>query len=364
VSNTPRSIEVSLQNHAYHVHVGSGLLRDAGQYVRAAAPAKRALLLTDRAVAEHVLPRVRASLEGAGYELVVATIAPGEDSKNLAGLMPVFDAFLAAGIDRRTPLIALGGGIVGDMGGFVAATLLRGVPFIQIPTTLLAMVDASVGGKTGVNHRVGKNLIGAFYQPSVVLADVYALRTLPPRELRAGLAECIKHDIIRNADGFAELERHVADVLQLNAERLATVVAHNVAIKAKVVMADPFEHGERAHLNLGHTFAHAIETTTNYRYLHGEAVALGLVAAARLAEALKLTDAATRQRIVNLVAAAGLPTVAADLEVDRVVAAMAHDKKLQNGRLRFVLPVGLGAATIRDDVPVELVKDIVRSLQG
>ncbi len=357
-------INVNLKNHAYTVHVGPGLLVTAGEFVRSVAPAKKALVLTDSGVAKVALSTLQSSLTAAGYQTIVATITPGENSKTLESLLPVFDTFLTAGIDRRTPVIALGGGIVGDMAGYTAASLLRGLPFIQIPTTLLAMVDASVGGKTGVNHRVGKNLIGAFHQPHVVLADVDILKTLPPRELRAGLAECIKHDIIRDATGFAELENSIDGVLRLDAARLAHLVAHNVQIKTKVVMADPFEHGERAHLNLGHTFGHAIETTTDYKYLHGEAVGLGLIAAARLAESLKLLDASSRQRIVALIGRAGLPTSAPDLDVDRVVNSMFHDKKVRDGTLRLVLPVGLGNATIRDDVPLPLVREIVGSLRG
>ncbi|HEV7298619.1 MAG TPA: 3-dehydroquinate synthase [Tepidisphaeraceae bacterium] len=358
-------VAVNLPDQAYEVRVARGLLPSIGRIVREFSPtAKKALVLTDANVAGVLLEPVTATLEAAGYQVTSCAIAGGETSKSLEGLAPAYDAFLSAGIDRRTPLIALGGGIIGDMGGFVAATLLRGVPLIQVPTTLLAMVDSSVGGKTGVNHRVGKNLVGAFYHPSVVVADVETLRTLPQRELRAGLAECIKHDIIRDADGFASLEESVADVLQLYLDRLVDLVAHNVAIKAKVVMADPFEHGERAHLNLGHTFGHAIETTTNYKYLHGEAVALGLVAAARLAQSLALIDAPTAGRIVRLVAAAGLPTHASDLDTDRIVASMAHDKKVRDGRLRFVLPNGLGSAVVRDDVPVELVRQAVQSLRG
>jgi 3-dehydroquinate synthase len=355
-------VNVTLKDHAYTVHVGSGLLVTAGQFIRQVAPARKALVLTDEHVARIALPALQASLVAAGYQVVVATVAAGEHGKTLEGLLPAFDAFLSTGIDRRTPVVALGGGIVGDMAGFLAASLLRGVPFVQVPTTLLAMVDASVGGKTGVNHRVGKNLIGAFHHPHVVLADVETLKTLPQRELRAGLAECIKHDVIRDAAGFAELETSIDHIIGLDAGRLSNLVAHNVRIKSAIVMADPMEHGERAYLNLGHTFGHAIETTTGYTFLHGEAVGLGLIAAARLAEKLELLDAPSRQRIEALVGRAGLPTVAPGLAVDRVIESMFHDKKVRNGTLRFVLPDGLGKATIRDDVPLPLVRETVASL--
>jgi 3-dehydroquinate synthase len=364
VESQAHQIDIQLAQQAYSIHVGSGLLKEAGDFLRGVAPGRKALVLTDDTVAQLHLPALAQSLTQAGYEPIVAQVAPGEHSKTLEGLAPVFDKFLSAGIDRRTPVVALGGGIVGDMAGFVAASILRGVPLMQIPTTLLAMVDSSVGGKTGVNHRVGKNLIGAFYHPAVVLADVDVLTTLPPRELHAGLAECIKHDIIRDAAGFAALEQHIDDVLALNPTRLADLVAHNVRIKGKVVMADPFEHGERAHLNLGHTFGHAIETTTDYRYLHGEAVSLGIVAAARVAEGLGLLASDERKRIVALLGRAQLPTQASDLDVDRVMATMFHDKKVRDGRLRFVLPEGLGRATIRDDVPLERVREAVQALRG
>ncbi len=361
---TAHTVDVRLNDHAYTIHVGAGLLASIGRTVRSLGKSKKVLVFTDTNVAKHILPAVEASLRESDFEPIIASISPGETSKNLEALSGAYETFLAAGIDRRTPLVALGGGIIGDMGGFLAATVLRGLPLVQVPTTLLAMVDSSVGGKTGVNHRVGKNLIGAFYHPHVVVADVDTLKTLPAREVRAGLAECIKHDIIRDAAGFATLETTIDDVLHLNPTALADLVAHNVRIKANVVMADPFEHGVRAHLNLGHTFGHAIETTTDYKYLHGEAVGLGLVAAARLAKTLGLIDFETRRRIVSLVARAKLPTSAPDLDVDRVVASMFHDKKVRDGKLRFVLPDGLGQAVIRDDVPTELARETVATLKS
>jgi 3-dehydroquinate synthase len=236
------------------------------------------------------------------------------------------------------------------------------VRWVAIPTTLLAMVDASIGGKTGVNHAMGKNLIGAFHQPVAVWIDPTVLTTLPPRELRGGLAECIKHDLIRDARGFAGLEQNIHRALTLELDYLQSLIVHNVAIKASVVAEDPFERGVRAHLNLGHTFGHAIETVSGYSYSHGEAVALGMVAAARLAEMLKLIDARSRQRISAVIAQAGLPTAGLKLKVDQVVEAMAFDKKVKSGRLRFILPAPIGHAIIRDDVPVELVRQAVEGL--
>jgi 3-dehydroquinate synthase len=250
------------------------------------------------------------------------------------------------------------------MAGFVAATVLRGVPFVQIPTTLLAMVDASVGGKTGVNHPTGKNLIGAFHQPIAVLIDPDVLRTLPERELRGGLAECIKHDIIRDVDGFARIETEITRALDLDLDYLADLVAHNVAIKARVVEADPFEKGERAHLNFGHTFGHAIENVSHYSYSHGECVALGMAAASHLAMELKMLDDASRKRIVSVIEKAKLPVRGLTLDVDQVVGAMIYDKKVKSGRVRFVLPDRIGHVVIRDAVPAEMVTRAVKSLQG
>ena len=293
----------------------------------------------------------------------MGTWTNGTPRKTVETVHRLYDQILQHRIDRHTPVIALGGGVVGDMTGFVAATVLRGVPFVQVPTTLLAMVDASVGGKTGVNHAVGKNLIGAFHQPLAVLIDPEVLRTLPPRELRAGLAECIKHEVIRDASGFERLERDVDRALALDMPFLTELIAHNVAIKARVVEADPFERGERAHLNFGHTFGHAIETVCHYEYLHGECVALGMVAATHAAVRLGMFDARDRQRVLDLIRRAGLP-VTAKLPVDDVLTSMLFDKKVRAGKVRFILPDRIGHVVIREDVPAEVVRESVESLRG
>jgi len=281
-------VRVRIPGSEYDISVGNNLMQSAGELLRSISNAAKVMVLTDSQVGPLHLPSLKLALSSAGVQVIEATIPPGEEHKELNTLLPVYDHFLSSKIDRQTPVLALGGGIVGDMAGFVAATILRGVPLIQIPTTLLAMVDASIGGKTGVNHAVGKNLIGAFHQPVAVWIDPVVLTTLPPRELRGGLAECIKHDVIRDARGFADLERNIHRALALDLGYLQPLIAHNVAIKASVVAEDPFERGVRAHLNLGHTFGHAIETVSGYAYSHGEAVALGMAAAARLAEMLEL----------------------------------------------------------------------------
>jgi 3-dehydroquinate synthase len=320
--------------------------------------------VTDDIVATLHLPIVIASLKAADFEVVHAVIPTGEKNKTLTTVSGVYDTLLNAKIERATPVIALGGGVVGDLTGFVAATVLRGVPFVQIPTTLLAMVDASVGGKTGIDHAVGKNLIGAFHQPIAVFIDPNVLTTLPPRELRSGLAECIKHDIIRDADHLAQLEKSIGRALKLDVGYLAELVAHNVAIKAKVVAADPFEKGERAHLNFGHTFGHAIETVSNFSYTHGESIALGMVAASRAAMKLGMLDEASVKRIIAVIAAAELPTGGMKLNIDQVVETMIFDKKVKAGKVRFILPDRIGHVVIRDDVPAEIVHEALNSLRG
>jgi 3-dehydroquinate synthase len=349
--------------HAYDITVSTGLLTRTGDLLRNRSKSNRAAVITDSHVGPLHLRALNASLEGAGFEVVAATLPAGEDHKTLAGLLPIYDTLLAARIERSTPLLALGGGLVGDMAGFVAATLLRGVPFVQVPTSLLAMVDASVGGKTGVNHAVGKNLIGAFHQPIAVFIDPTVLTTLPRRELVGGLAECIKHDVIRDADGFARLEQNIHRALALDIDYLADLVAHNVAIKARVVEADPFENGDRAHLNFGHTFGHAIETVSNYSYSHGQSVALGMAAAAHAAASLCMLDEPSRRRITAIIEKAGLPVRGLKLDSDQIVRTMLFDKKVRAGKVRFVLPDRIGHVLIRDDVPQDVVRAAVESLK-
>ena len=356
------TVPVNVDQVPYAVRVEPGLLARVGPLLRELTGHCRAAVLTDQTVAPLHLPALLASLRSAGFDPVVATLPPGESHKTLTALLPAYDAFLAAKIERTTPVLALGGGIICDMGGFVAATLLRGVPYVPVPTTLLAMVDASVGGKTGVNHGVGKNLIGAFHQPSAVLADPAVLRTLPPAELSAGLAECIKHDVIRDADGFATLEDHLDAIRRCDVEALTALVAHNVLIKADVVIADPFEHGVRAHLNFGHTFGHAVERVSDYTVPHGPAVAVGMVAACNLAVDLGLMTDADCTRVVRLIARAGLPTGGIDADPAAIVEAMNFDKKVTGGRVRLILPDRIGHVVIRDDVPTDRVAAAVRQI--
>lgn len=356
-------VRVSLANHRYDVQVTSGLLKRVGDLLRVLTKSAKIGIVTEAAIASHYLQPLQRSLEAAGFGPVFCIVPAGEQHKSLSTIAHICDTFLTARWERSNPIIALGGGVIGDMTGYAAASILRGVPFVQIPTTLLSMVDASVGGKTGVNAAAGKNLIGAFHQPIAVLADVDTLSTLPEREFVSGLAECIKHDIIRDADHFAWFEANVARALARDPQTLVDLVAHNVAIKARVVEADPFERGERAHLNFGHTFGHGIERAADYALTHGECVALGMVAASRTAVALGMLSAADCNRIVKLIAAAGLPTSELKIPVDAVLTAMASDKKVANAKLRFVLPDRIGHVVIRDDVSDASVRAAIECLQ-
>lgn len=357
------TVPVNLADHRYDVHVDRGLIARAGEVVRPLSKSKKIGVVTDTAVAPQFLSPLKSSLEASGFQVFECVVPAGETHKHLGTIGQIFDAFLSHKWERSNPIIALGGGVIGDMTGYAAASILRGVPFVQMPTTLLSMVDASVGGKTGINHAAGKNLIGAFHQPSVVLADIDTLGTLPQREFVSGLAECIKHEIIRDAEGFDRLDKTIGRALALDADYLTQLVAHNVAIKARVVEVDPHEHGERAHLNFGHTFGHGIERASEYRLLHGECVALGMIAASRTAVKLGMLDSVSAARIEKLIAASGLPTTRLQESTDSILAAMHSDKKVRDARLRFVLPDRIGHVVMRDDVPDSLVREAIDSLR-
>lgn len=357
------TVTVNLANHRYDVHVDRGLIARSGQIIRALSRSKKIGIVTDKAVAPHFLSPLKASLDASGFQVHECVVESGETHKHLGTIGQIFDAFLSQKWERSNPIIALGGGVIGDMTGYAAASILRGVPFVQMPTTLLSMVDASVGGKTGINHAAGKNLIGAFHQPIVVLADIDTLKTLPKREFVSGLAECIKHEIIRDAEGFGRLENSIDRALALDANYLTQLVAHNVAIKARVVEVDPHEHGERAHLNFGHTFGHGIERASDYRLLHGECVALGMVAAARTALELGMLESEDVLRIERLISAAGLPAGNLKEPIEAVLTAMHSDKKVRDAKLRFILPDRIGHVVIRNDVPEELVRSMIESLR-
>ncbi|PZP56216.1 MAG: 3-dehydroquinate synthase [Azospira oryzae] len=346
-----QTLNVALGERSYPIHVGSGLLTDP-RWFAALAPARRAAVVTNTTVGPLYLARLRQTLEALGIACVEIVIPDGEAFKNWETLHRIFDALLAHRCERSTPILALGGGVVGDIAGFAAATYQRGVPFYQVPTTLLAQVDSSVGGKTAINHPLGKNMIGAFYQPGAVIADTDTLGTLPERELKAGMAEVIKYGLIRDAEFFDWLEANMERLLARDDEMLGFAIVRSCANKAQIVAADEREAGVRALLNLGHTFGHAIETGLGYgEWLHGEAVAAGTVLAAEVSARLGLLPREHLERLVALYRRAGLPTRAPDLGTERYLALMGHDKKVQEGKIRFVLLKRIGEAFVSADVP-------------
>lgn len=348
-----RSLTVELADRSYPILIGANLLENVAQNQAAALKpfisSRRVVVVSNETVAPLYLAPLKAGLEEAGIPVLPVILPDGEQYKDWATLNQIFDALLANYCDRKTTLIALGGGVVGDMTGFAAATYQRGVPFIQIPTTLLSQVDSSVGGKTAINHPLGKNMIGAFYQPKLVLADTSTLNTLPERELKAGIAEVIKYGLIRDAEFFVWLEQNIDRLLARDETALADAIERSCRNKADVVMADETEQGERATLNLGHTFGHAIETGMGYGvWLHGEAVAAGTLMAAVLSERLGLIDEASVARIRALYLRAGLPVTGPELAPATYLELMRHDKKVADGKLRLILLAGIGRALISD----------------
>jgi 3-dehydroquinate synthase len=347
VAIAPRTLTVALGERSYPIHIGAGLL-GRSDLLQPCLSTGRRFIVSNETVAPLYLDTLRTALGGVDG---CAIVPDGEPHKTLAQAGRLFDALVAHGCGRDTTIIALGGGVVGDLAGFVAACYQRGVPWIQVPTTLLAQVDASVGGKTAVNHPAGKNLIGAFHQPRAVLCDTATLRTLDARQFRAGLAEVIKHALIDDAAFFDWLEAELPQLLQRAPEALAYAVERSCAIKARVVAADEREEsGQRALLNLGHTFGHAIEAATNFeQWLHGEAVAAGVVLAARFSQRAGWLDAAACERIVALLARAGLPVAPPPIAPALFLELMQRDKKVRAGRLHLVLLERIGAARFTGD---------------
>lgn len=357
-ATTSATVHIDLGDRSYDILIGSGILGSPSSY--AAAPrSATALIVSNTTVAPLYAQRLQAALQGRHQQVHTVVLPDGEQHKDWPTLNLIFDALLGHGADRKTVLYALGGGVVGDMTGFAAASYMRGVPFVQVPTTLLAQVDSSVGGKTAINHPLGKNMIGAFYQPHVVVCDLDTLATLPDRELRAGLAEVIKYGPIADADFLAWLETHLDALLAGDRVALLQAVRRSCEIKARVVGADERESGLRAILNFGHTFGHAIEAGLGYgAWLHGEAVACGMVMAADLSARLGLIDTATAQRIAQLIARAGLPVRGPALGAERYIELMRLDKKSEAGEIRFVLIEALGRAGMRP-APDALVRTVI-----
>jgi 3-dehydroquinate synthase len=349
-----QTLTVGLNERSYPIHIGAGLLAKA-ELLAPHLPKKRVAIVSNTTVAPLYLHQLKLSLQQIGVESVEVILPDGEVYKTAATLELIYDALLTHRCERSTPLIALGGGVIGDMTGFAAACYLRGVPFIQIPTTLLSQVDSSVGGKTGINHPLGKNMIGAFYQPRLVLADIATLNTLPDKELSAGLAEVIKYGLIRDLPFLQWLEQNMDHLLARDADALQYAVLTSCRNKAEVVARDEFESGERALLNLGHTFGHAIESGMGYgNWLHGEAVAAGTLMAADLSQRLGRINQEDVNRVRKLFLRAQLPVNAPDLSAEKYLDYMGHDKKVEGGKMRFVLFKKIGQAELVSDVSSEL----------
>ena len=363
-----RSIFVRLAQNSYQILVGTGILERAPSLLEKLRLGKRVVVVTEKRVARHHLSRLTRALKKKGVEYQIFYLAQGERAKQAEEIFRLYRFLLKNHFERRDAVIAFGGGAVGDAAGFTASTYLRGVPLIQIGTTLLAQVDSSIGGKTGINLPEGKNLVGTFYQPRLVISDVTLLKTLPRRELVASLGEVVKYGVIRNAQLFRYLEKRIKSVLAGNLKSLEEVVFRSARIKAGVVERDEREtRGERMILNYGHTFAHAFEASRKFRGIrHGEAVALGMICAARLARRRKLFLAADEIRQNRLLKNAGLPTRLARFRFnrERVLRHMLLDKKKSGGKLRFVLPEAIGRVKIVDEVTLPEIKKVLVELDG
>jgi 3-dehydroquinate synthase len=353
------TVRVALRRCRYDIAIGAGLLTEAGQWITRWCDPSHVVIITDENVIDPYAKAARASLQSAGRRCDLVQVAAGEATKSIAQADRLWNQMLDLGADRRTVVVAVGGGVVGDLAGFIAATYARGLQFVQAPTTLLAHVDSSVGGKVGVNLPRAKNMVGAFWQPAGVLIDTDTLRTLPPREFSAGMAEVVKYGVIMDPPFFEFLEREIAGIVARDAALLRQVIAKCCHLKADVVQEDERETtGRRAILNYGHTFCHAIESVTEYgEFLHGEAVAIGMICASRLAEALGRIDATVTARQLSLLQQLELPTATPEnLSRDELLEAMRRDKKVEDGKLRFVLPDRLGRVELVSGVDQSLVR--------
>lgn len=363
-----RTVHVPLGDRAYDVLIGPDLLAEAGRLIAGRLGKARCGIVTDENVAKHHLAALEASLRAEGRHKGSIVLPAGEPTKSFRELGPLCERLLELGLERGDLVVAFGGGVIGDLAGFAAGILRRGVRFVQIPTTLLAQVDSSVGGKTGINTPQGKNLIGVFHQPSLVIADTDVLKTLPPREMRAGYAEVVKYGLLGDANFFRWLEAAYDGVFGFDLETLVTAIETSVKAKAAIVERDEHETGDRALLNLGHTFGHALEAWTGYsdRLLHGEGVAIGMCLAFRFSERLGLCPEGTAARVAAHIAAVGLPTKIADIpgstaDAAELVRLMGQDKKVKDGRLTFILVRDIGQAFVSRDVDEATVRDFLAS---
>jgi 3-dehydroquinate synthase len=360
-------ITVELPQQSYEIAIAPGGLAHLGNWMQPLSLGQKVLLVSNPMIFRRYGEAAIAALTAAGFQVIHYALPPGERYKTLASIQKIYDAALENRLERSSTVVALGGGVVGDMAGFAAATWLRGVNFVQVPTSLLAMVDAAIGGKTGVNHPQGKNLIGAFHQPRLVLIDPQVLSTLPPREFRAGMAEVIKYGVIRDAELFAQLEaaQRLDQQRYVSEELLQSILTRSCQAKADVVSQDEKEAGLRAILNYGHTIGHVVESLTGYRVVnHGEAVAIGMIAAGQIAVELGLWEQAASDRQRVLIEKTGLPTqLPAGLDIEASLTALQTDKKVKAGQVRFVLPTEIGTVEVTDQVPAEVIRQVLTQMQ-
>ncbi len=357
-------IKVALDDRSYDIIICSDCIKDTGNYIKDIGLKDKICIVTNQRINNLYGKRITGYLKKAGFAPFSILIPDGERYKNLKTVSDIYDKLISYKIERNSSLIALGGGVIGDITGFAAATYLRGIPYIQMPTTLLAQVDSSVGGKTGVDHKKGKNLIGAFYQPRLVLIDINTLQSLPKREFRAGMAEIVKYGVIADEGFLNYLEENLEDILSLKKDRLLHIVKRSCEIKARIVEKDEKEiTGKRAILNFGHTFGHAIETITGYKkYKHGEAVAIGMVMASKLAYRMNICDVHVYLRIKRLLNRIGLPTEIERLNSKEALKIMELDKKVSEGKIKFILPKRIGEVIISSNWKIEDVKKVVENM--
>ena len=351
-----KNIRVRLGRRSYNIRIGTGLLTQVGPMLKEMGCADKAVIITDPTVKKLYGHSLKRSLTASGFKVALLEVPEGEEQKSLETAGRLYNELTKFYAERTTPILALGGGVIGDLAGFVAATYLRGVPLVQIPTTLLAQGDSSIGGKVAVNHGLLKNKIGAFYHPRLTISDISTLKTLSPRELSDGLAEIIKHGVILDGEFFSYLEENLDKIKSLDDQVLERVISRSAKIKAGVVEKDELDLGLRNILNYGHTVGHAIESVSELKVWHGEAVAIGMLAEARISNRLGILTEDEVARIKNLIAQAGLPTELPSLELEKLIQAMKHDKKILQGKLKFALPKSIGEAFITDEVSPSLIE--------
>ena len=356
---------IDLGERSYEIKIGAGILANLGTYMQELEIGSKVLIITNPLVDSLYGEKVETAIAEAGFEVNKAVIPDGEQYKSLPTAKDLYDHAVRANLDRTSSIVALGGGVVGDIAGFIAASFMRGINFIQVPTTILAQVDSSVGGKVAVNHPHGKNLIGDFYQPKLVVADPEVLTTLEERELKAGLAEVIKHGLIRDREFFNFLAEYNQEILALEPEPVIKAIKRSCEIKADVVNEDEYEEGIRAILNYGHTIGHALEAVTEYQYYrHGEAVAVGMVAAAKLAHKLGYLSSQEVTKHQKVLASFGLPTAYSGLDIEEIISKLKQDKKVQDGVVRFILLEAIGEVFITSEVPEEIVREVLKEMKN